>query len=542
MYGSVSDMEYRKLDEKIKRTMKRSAGDMVRLGYLLHDMMEKRLWEEAYDCFDDYLRSELHMEYSQASRFMGIHRKYSVDGGWEVDARWEGYSQSVLVEMLNMPPELEGKVTPDMTARQVREMKRQAREEAAQAEREAAYAEQEAAQAEREAIQAEQWAARQEHEFPGTGQETDVFPGQVCVEEWLASVPEEPTVCGREGTPVPEDSPAELPGQVEVPDAEYREAGVLDGFATSQTGKSPYGLGKTVYPEGSLIAVEGCGHKYHCFSCAQDCGIRQKPRYCVTAPLGTPFYCTTMEFLESLGEGAAAGCQFLHHGLTFHTRGSEEPVPCCRDCGEDCSYRCPRSGDGKAPAPPEPEAGQDDAVTDELAGVRDILRHESRTLDEYLAEGGLPAKLVFRQKTVVAAMAAMVSDLEDMGGETGQDRGTAVQPPFPVLKNNAQRKEWLDGYKSWGLWYRDGNIGVDYYKYDFENGARLVAEVYLVEATKFHDAYESCLLHLVGGPEPPKDRYGTGRWARHERYCRHPNSETELVEFLKEMGKKAKDV
>lgn len=43
MYGSVSDMEYRKLDEKIKRTMKRSAGDMVRLGYLLHDMMEKRL-------------------------------------------------------------------------------------------------------------------------------------------------------------------------------------------------------------------------------------------------------------------------------------------------------------------------------------------------------------------------------------------------------------------------------------------------------------------------------------------------------------------
>ena len=30
MYGSVSDMEYRKLDEKIKRTMKRSAGEVGR--------------------------------------------------------------------------------------------------------------------------------------------------------------------------------------------------------------------------------------------------------------------------------------------------------------------------------------------------------------------------------------------------------------------------------------------------------------------------------------------------------------------------------
>lgn len=38
----------------------------------------------------------------------------------------------------------------------------------------------------------------------------------------------------------------------------------------------------------------------------------------------------------------------------------------------------------------------------------------------------------------------------------------------------------------------------------------------------------------VGGPEPPKDKTGCyGKWQKHKKYNRHPNSETELVEFLK---------
>jgi ParB family chromosome partitioning protein len=112
------------------------------------------------------------------------------------------------------------------------------------------------------------------------------------------------------------------------------------------------------------------------------------------------------------------------------------------------------------------------------------------------------------------------------------------QPPLPFLKNDIQRKEWLGNYKSWGLWYRDENIGADFYKYDFENGARLIAEVYQREETKYYDAYEACYLHLVGGPEPPRGSSGAGKWIRHSRYDKCPNSETELVEFLKELQKK----
>ena len=79
---------------------------------------------------------------------------------------------------------------------------------------------------------------------------------------------------------------------------------------------------------------------------------------------------------------------------------------------------------------------------------------------------------------------------------------------------------------------------MDYYKYDFENGARLVVEVYQEEATRYYDAHEISFLHLVGGPEPQKGQHGICKWQRQGKYTKYPNSETELVEFLKEIQKK----
>ena len=101
------------------------------------------------------------------------------------------------------------------------------------------------------------------------------------------------------------------------------------------------------------------------------------------------------------------------------------------------------------------------------------------------------------------------------------------------LKNNEERKKWLRDYKSWGIWYIDKHIGCTYYKYDFANGARLIAETYKTPAVHHMPEHESCYLHLVGGPKPPKH----GMWERHENYVKFPDSETALVEFLKSAQK-----
>lgn len=117
------------------------------------------------------------------------------------------------------------------------------------------------------------------------------------------------------------------------------------------------------------------------------------------------------------------------------------------------------------------------------------------------------------------------------------EENTEVQerPLLPLMKNNDQRKEWLRDYKAWGLWYTDEHIGVRYYKYDFENGARLIAEEYDPEPVYNNSPWipnEPYYMHLVGGPEPERNNE-IPKWTYHSKYNKHPNSETELVEFLK---------
>lgn len=112
---------------------------------------------------------------------------------------------------------------------------------------------------------------------------------------------------------------------------------------------------------------------------------------------------------------------------------------------------------------------------------------------------------------------------------------------LPEMKNNDQRKAWLRAYKDWGLWYEDKNIGVKYYKYDFQNGARLIVEEYALDPGEQKSWWvsrmtETYYMHLVGGPEP--DRVGgVPKWTYHARYDKFPNSETELCEFLKGLQK-----
>lgn len=183
---------------------------------------------------------------------------------------------------------------------------------------------------------------------------------------------------------------------------------------------------------------------------------------------------------------------------------------------------------------------QEDEKYEELSELSDLellqekLEKEERLLAGMQEEFTDSDKRVRTQKMIVCALTAHIWDMEKVQNQPAE----SVQPEFPVLKNNEQRKEWLRNYKDWGLWYEDENIGCKYYKYDFENGARLIAETYLVPKNRYFDEHETCYLHLVGGPEPPKDKTGCyGKWQRHEKYNKFPSSETELVEFLKYVQK-----
>ena len=167
--------------------------------------------------------------------------------------------------------------------------------------------------------------------------------------------------------------------------------------------------------------------------------------------------------------------------------------------------------------------------------LRELL-HESQNLLKYMNELYTENDIrVRKQKLIIGAYAGMIADLDQ------EDIPETIQPELPLFKNNDQRKEWLRNYQAWGLWYEDKNIGARYYKYDFDNGARLIAEEYTRPATDWYEEHDISYLHLVGGPEPPKDKSGcVPKWNRHEVYDKFPSNETELVEFLKYVQKEQK--
>lgn len=205
-------------------------------------------------------------------------------------------------------------------------------------------------------------------------------------------------------------------------------------------------------------------------------------------------------------------------------------VRCCKDCEEDCNCRCGWI--------PEEESVQETKEPD--AETEILCKPTAKTLlEEYKGEWeALQAAFedtpeeeqppaVENTRIILQALQLLVDQQEESEPEEQQE--------LPPMKNNEQRKEWLRNYQFWGLWYEDKHIGVRYYKYEFDNGAQLIAEEY--PAAEKND-FTACYLHLVGGPEPVKHGgYHWQKWNRHERYIKHPDSETELVEFLKAVQK-----
>lgn len=168
----------------------------------------------------------------------------------------------------------------------------------------------------------------------------------------------------------------------------------------------------------------------------------------------------------------------------------------------------------------------DDPEDQSAAGVPDNLQQ-----DDFVEATKIEEHIVENNK-----MSDHAGDIAEMVSADSSE--TSIQPPLPVMKNNDQRKEWLRKYKEWGLWYTDEHIGARYYKYDFENGTRLIVEEYDPEPVHNSSwvSNEPYYMHLVGGPEPERNN-GIPKWTYHSKYNKYPNSETELVEFLKGVQK-----
>lgn len=272
------------------------------------------------------------------------------------------------------------------------------------------------------------------------------------------------------------------------------------------------------------------GDPAQCETCTSD-GWNYKPR-CITGKSGSG-YC-----------GAAAYCN--------------EPVSCCAACENKCNSQCGWLEEEKKPEPEIDfktldkmiagatshkddqccEAATDpvvEPVVDEVIDVeyteiteeitpQSLLADAKKWLEDYINVDA-PKNLIEKQKIYVAALAGMVCDLEEVEAEAPE------QPELPVMKNNEQRKEWLRDYKAWGVWYYDEHIDVYYYKYDFDNGDRLIVAEYPNRGAYWYGSgatYTEKHYHLLEA----KRQCCNGQTYNHK-FTHAPDSETYLVDYLK---------
>lgn len=224
-----------------------------------------------------------------------------------------------------------------------------------------------------------------------------------------------------------------------------------------------------------------------------------------------------------------------------------ENYSCCAECDQSCNSRCGWLDDVCDVAQDEikenisSDSVQEEDVKPELCEEisektdLDIAREENEKYKRYLemAKEGFGSNdiRIRTYKVLVAALAGYIHDLDMVINPPKEPE----QPELPIFRNNDQREEWLRNYKDWGIWYTDEHIGCTYYKYDFENGARLIAEEYESQYTDYVS-----YLHLINGPKSPRGKYGQTKWTMYKQYNKYPNSKSELVEFLKWIQKGAK--
>ena len=285
---------------------------------------------------------------------------------------------------------------------------------------------------------------------------------------------------------------------------------------------SAYGTLERVYPPDSLIATSGCEGGHDCFSCAMECRIRQKDRYCRQAPMGNPFPCTTMNVLELLREEMGDKCQFVNHDLAFHRQGDGEPDPCCEVCEELCGFRCGKAKNAEVQSEPEVvEAEFEEVVHENLYTPQYFLNKEQEKLNEMLEvfkdtpPDQIPQKLFAHQKIIVAALASMVCDLEEEELRKQLEEEKPQQPEFPQLKNNDQRAAFIDAYATWPIWIETRETGERYYRYELPDAA-MVVKVYFHKCfdynapagkweDRFHDAWGNPEYYLVQDKKHFKD-------------------------------------
>ncbi len=568
------DVSLEEAETSIRASLKDAARSVIAVGHYLKVIRDKELYREAgYENVWDYAADRFGFSKSTASRYMTRNDKFSVGGNSPILAEeFREYSKAQLQEMLSLDAEQMSAVTPDMTVREIRELRRP---------KEIPYFE---------------------------------IPGQLS----LSDFPEL-------GEAEMEDSAVENSAPTETMTSTTAfTVSAEDLIGEPEEKLSAYGFPKRVYPADSLLTTPGCrgdnGRGYDCFNCHLECEIRQEYCRCVDATCGFPFPCQMVDTgkHEILEEKIGERCQFVDLNLADHKAGDGSPVPCCKNCETPCEYACENSGKRVAtsqqsvaaekqqeteqniaekqqdiPEKPKTEkcihdgisrctlseedkekdgTGEDcahhccwkcekhgdcklecDASTkrtsrsileptdvDETDEMIDPPEEYNREILARLIENAEAAmnemekcwkndspKIYTKKRMEIDAFKMYLEKMDQ--AEAEQNAEEVKQPELPMLKNDKQRAEFIDAYEEWPLWIDTQETGERYYRYDLPDGTSFVIKTY---HAMLYDYSQSGCHYKEGYGENEQYLLQPGKFFRD---CR--TNRSTLIDKLKELQK-----
>lgn len=207
-----------------------------------------------------------------------------------------------------------------------------------------------------------------------------------------------------------------------------------------------------------------------------------------------------------------------------------EPVQCCASCRRDCNGRCGWLDEPQEEQAEEAAIAQQEnlEVTSE-SNVYELLKERKRLLDEWkeaYKEDEEKPSFIKKEECVIAALTMLATK------EAEEEAEPAIQPVLPVMRNDNQRKAFLDTYHDWPVWFEVPEAAEVYYRYDLpdDNSSIVICEyhTYLDWKEKYgEDPEKLCRWEYL-----LKSGY------KYLNDCK--TSRTVLVEHLKEFGKQNK--
>ena len=455
----------------IRSNLQSAVRSVIATGFYLKHIRDNELYLEAgYKNINEYAMDRFGLSASATSRYITRNTRFSRGGNSPlIDDRFKDFSKSQLQEMLGMSDEQLEQITPDMTVREIRSMARP---------KEIRYIEI-PGQTELKDIPGvmPEPSGRREMAATDLFQDEEVLPGIEEPEELPGETHEVAVteLLGEETEPMEtEDTSAGeiATSQQETPMSDY-------GFREKQCNA----LARRLIQAWKPWFLQDFQHRVMNVVESEK-QIKEKIKgssrtWFFKGDTGKIMHANLFDGYIQFWEDACLGnCEWFYLCAAIQRMWNVIALEDAQKISDDlnaanCTPDVTSNAAEKQQAEPEEQL-------DDTEFLKKVLHRENELLNKFLAipDVDINDPVIRKQQLIVGALESILCDLEEQKLKEELEKAEPDQPELPILKNDNQRKAFIDDYATWPIWIDNQETGERYYRYDLPDGTSFVIKTY----------------------------------------------------------------